>query len=105
MGLYSRAQYDFDLETIERASQQVSCWVVEQAELGNRKAGQQSLVMSAELERMRRECKGRLLSTMNLLSDSDASTKGKCLKPKQHQKGCRCANLFKHVEATAKEMA
>jgi hypothetical protein len=99
MGIYSRAQYDFDLETIERASQQVSCWVVEQAELGNRQAGRQSLIMSAELERMKRECKGKLLSTMNLLSDGDA--KSKCLKPKQHQKGCRCANLFKQVEANA----
>lgn len=73
--LYGRAQYDEEIELIEQLSQGVSKWILEQNELGNRKAGLAALAFEGELETRRKSAKGKLLATMSILSDGDAKRK------------------------------
>lgn len=91
--LYSRKDYELELEEIEKISQSLSRWCVLEQENGSRNAGHRVLLMEQELNARRREAKGKLLATRSILSDSDK--KSSCSKPKEHAKGCKCKKLYK----------
>ena len=91
--IYSRKEYELELEEIEKISQSLSRWCVLEQESGNRMAGHRILAMERELDNRRKEAKGKLLATRSILMDNDK--KSACLKPKEHAKGCKCKRLYK----------
>jgi hypothetical protein len=95
MALYTRKDYDLDMEDIERQSQAISRFVVEAGEAGNRSAGLQAIRFEAILERKRNKAKGKLLATRSILADNDA--KGACDDRAAHRAGCKCRRLNKFL--------
>jgi hypothetical protein len=67
MPLYSRAQYEVDLETIEKASQGISKLVA-----AGRITGFEAISATKALDSMAAKCKGKLLATRSILADKDS---------------------------------
>jgi len=70
MALYSRAQYDQDMDTLEKASQQISRLVA-----SGEMTGLRSLIVTKEIEQLMRECKGKLMRTRWILTESELQKK------------------------------
>lgn len=101
MSLYSREDYEQEIELLEKTSQSVSRWIVAQEEEGNRGAGLQSIIFTTHLEAQKRNAKGRLLATRSMLMD--AKSKSACAEPSTHAKGCKCKRYKKFRELEEKE--
>lgn len=67
MALYSRANYDADLDAIERANQGITRLVAARAITGF-----DALKATSALEEHARYCKGKLLATRSILAGNDA---------------------------------
>jgi len=92
VALYSKKDYEADLEQLETASHAISGMLV-RGEIN----GFQVLKLDAGIEIEKRKLKGRLLVTRSILQDGDS--KSKCKDKKNHRQPCKCMNLFKHQEA------
>src|SRR5580658_6533152 len=95
--LYSRADYDAELDDFDKQDQQISKDVAHHV-----MTGLDSLKATADLERERRKAKGRLLATIGHIVDGNA--RSSCNYPKEHKKGCKCKRLYgslKKPKATA----
>lgn len=66
MGLYSKRQYEEDMETLEKANQQVSRLIA-----SGQMTGLRSLIFTKDIEKLKRECKSKLLRTRWILTESE----------------------------------
>lgn len=66
MGLYSKRQYEEDMDTLEKASQRVSRLIA-----SGQMTGLRSLIVTEDIEQLKRECKNNLLRTRWILTESE----------------------------------
>lgn len=66
MGLYSKRQYEEDMDTLEKASQRVSRLIA-----SGQMTGLRSLIVTEDIEQLKRECKSNLLRTRWILTESE----------------------------------
>jgi|SRR5271157_1144912 len=77
MALYSKKQYEEDMDTLEKASQQVSKLIA-----CGEMTGLRSLIVTKDIEQLKRECKSKLLRTRWILTESELQRKAQ-LKAKE----------------------
>lgn len=90
MGLYTKADYDLDMERLDKADQLLS---------RNIAAGTirwpKTKQFQDSIEIQRRMCKGKLLGTMRILADGKG--RGSCMEPGAHRQPCYCRRLVRHT--------
>lgn len=92
MALYTRADYDRDLDELDRDDQMISRLIA-----SGHMTGLESLRVSHGIEIRREMLKGRLFGTIMRLKDRDHGAS--CLSPAGHKPGCMCKNLARSIEA------
>jgi hypothetical protein len=86
--MYSRAQFEEDMEQIEQDSQGISRLVA-----AGKMSGLESLAYTKMIDNAKLKCKGRLFGTRMILADGDK--KSKCADKKNHVQLCYCKKLHK----------
>ena len=98
-GIYGRAQYEHDLQEIERLSALVSAKVAD-----GTLHGMDVVKCNQKLELLRELCRKGLLRTRFILSLRDEAS-GRCANPAQHGTNCVCARRDKARESNEGDIA
>lgn len=95
---YGRAQFEYDMEVLDELDSEISRAIAD-----GLITGIQSLTLTRDLEQKRRECKGKLFGTSQMMRDVVRNKKGKCMMPHAHKQTCYCRTLtgIKLAEASA----